>query len=323
MQMSRIARTALTVVALLAAACSPAPRPASLEPLPEATRTPSVAVTGQPPFSVGGSGQRTPSPEPGGSVSTIGPAPADNALRSWYYTPNSKHQVPAVPAAAAALLARYRGRYLGPDQRLVYLTFDAGYENGQTSRILDALARNGVKATFFVTESYVRANPDLVRRMVREGHVVGNHSATHPSMPSLAHDPAAFARELSRVEDAFSEVTGARLAHVFRPPKGEYSALSLYRTAALGYESVFWGFAHRDWVVDDQPPVDVTVRRMLDGSHPGAIYLLHAVSSSDADGRAGRGHRRAQEAGLRVRRAREVTACGKRDADTASARHRT
>lgn len=210
--------------------------------------------------------------------------PADNTTISWYYTPNSKHQVPAIPAAAATLLARYRGRYVGPDPRRVYLTFDAGYENGQTPRILDALARNRIKATFFVTESYVRANPGLVRRMLREGHVVGNHSATHPSMPSLARDPAAFARELTRVEDAFAEVTGgARLASIFRPPKGEYSALSLYRTAALGYESVFWSFAHRDWVVDDQPPVDVTVRRLLDGSHPGAIYLLHAISSSDAD----------------------------------------
>ncbi|MCL4078310.1 polysaccharide deacetylase family protein [Coriobacteriia bacterium Es71-Z0120] len=284
-QHGRTVLGALTLIALLlAAACSPAPWRAPIEPLPDATGEPAAVVTSEQPGIGGVTRQRTPSPEPDGSVTEIGPAPADNSLRSWYYTPNAKHQVPAVPAAASALLDRYRGRYVGPDPRRVYLTFDAGYENGQTSHILDALARNHVKATFFVTESYVRANPDLVRRMVREGHAVGNHSATHPSMPSLANDPAAFAREMTRVEDAFAEVTGgARLARVFRPPKGEYSALSLYRTAALGYESVFWSFAHRDWVVDDQPPVDVTVRRILDGSHPGAIYLLHAVSSSDAD----------------------------------------
>lgn len=281
---------ALAALALVVAAgCSHISPPVAVEPLPEATGAPSVVLTGQPALDGGSAPGRTPSAEPGdsgstsGSGSSLGSAPSDNTVRSWYYTPNTQHRPPAVPSAASALLARYRGRYLGPDRRLVYLTFDAGYENGQTARILDALARNGVKATFFVTESYVRANPELVRRMVREGHVVGNHSATHPSMPSLARDAAAFARELSRVEDAFAEVTGARLAHVFRPPKGEYSALSLYRTAALGYESVFWSFAHRDWVVDDQPPVDVTVKRILDGSHPGAIYLLHAVSSSDAD----------------------------------------
>lgn len=204
-------------------------------------------------------------------------------MKSWYYTPNDRHQPPAIPSSAKSALARYRGRYLGPDPKLVYLTFDAGYENGQTSRILDALARNGVHATFFVTESYIRANPDLIKRMVREGHAVGNHSATHPSMPSLAGDPNAFARQLTRVEGAFFEVTGARLARLFRPPKGEYSTLSLYRTAALGYESVFWSFAHRDWITDDQPTVEVTVRRILDGSHPGAIYLLHSVSSSNAD----------------------------------------
>jgi peptidoglycan-N-acetylmuramic acid deacetylase len=281
----RLTGATLAAVALLfAAACSPAPWRARIEPLPDATGAPPAVVTSEQPGIGGITRQRTRAPEPDGAAEELGPAPADNSLRSWYYTPNAKHQVPAVLAAASALLDRYRGRYVGPDPRRVYLTFDAGYENGQTPRILDALARNRVKATFFVTESYARANPDLVRRMVREGHAVGNHSATHPSMPSLAHDPAAFARELTRVEDAFAEVTGgARLARVFRPPKGEYSALSLYRTTALGYESVFWSFAHRDWVVDDQPPVDVTVRRILEASHPGAIYLLHAVSSSDAD----------------------------------------
>lgn len=273
----------LALVLALAVGCSPIEPHVTVKPLPEATGSPSVVVTGEPLVAGGGARQHTPGVSPGSTVSSFGPAPSDNAVHGWYYTPNARHDPPAVPPAASAMLARYHGRYLGPNPRLVYLTFDAGYENGQTSRILDALARNGVKATFFVTESYVRANPGLARRMVREGHIVGNHSATHPSMPTLTGDRAAFARELTRVEAAFAEVTGARLARIFRPPKGDYSALSLYRTASLGYESVFWSFAHRDWVTDDQPPVDVTVRRILEGSHPGAIYLLHAVSSSDAD----------------------------------------
>lgn len=253
--------------------------------LPEATPTPPSIVVSETVLQPMNPSQRLPSPLPGTQKEEggLGAPPSDNAVKGWYCTPNDQHLPPAIPSSAKALLDRYRGRYLGPDPKVVYLTFDAGYENGQTTRILDALARSGVRATFFVTESYIRANPDLVRRMAREGHVVGNHSATHPSMPTLAHDPTAFERELTRVENAFLETTGARLARVFRPPKGEYSALSLYRTAALGYETIFWSFAHRDWVTDDQPPVETTVRRILDGSHPGAIYLLHAVSSSNAD----------------------------------------
>jgi peptidoglycan-N-acetylmuramic acid deacetylase len=209
------------------------------------------------------------------------PAPADNTARGWWYIPNTTHTVPSVASGAVDLLATYGGRYIGPDPALVYLTIDQGYEIGNTPAILDALTRNDVHATFFVTESYVRNNPDLVRRMVAEGHVVGNHSATHPSMPTLADDPAAFASQFTRTEAAFTEVTGAQMASIFRPPAGEYSPLSLWMTQALGYESVFWSFAHRDWIVDDQPPVDVTIERILTGSHPGAIYLLHGVSSSD------------------------------------------
>ena len=144
-------------------------------------------------------------------------------------------------------------------ERVVYLTFDEGYENGFTGRILDALRTAGVQATFFVTGSYVRANPDLVRRMADEGHVVANHTDGHPSLPSLALDQAAFKRELVAVEEAYREATGEQLARLLRPPMGQYSARSLCLTQRLGYQTVFWSFAHRDWIVDDQPAVDVTV----------------------------------------------------------------
>jgi peptidoglycan-N-acetylmuramic acid deacetylase len=102
-------------------------------------------------------------------------------------------------------------------------------------------------------------------------------------MPGLANDRKAFSDELSRTEAAFREVTGERMAKVFRPPMGEYSTRSVWLAGGLGYQTVFWSFAHRDWLVDDQPPVEVTLKRILDGSHPGAIYLLHGVSSSDTD----------------------------------------
>ncbi|MHB1017838.1 MAG: polysaccharide deacetylase family protein [Coriobacteriia bacterium] len=246
------------------------PVPGPLQPAEEPTVTPGPPVEPAAPVPVEPSPSTPQSPEP-----------TDSTSRSWYYTPNTAHHVPGVPDDAARLLAAYGGRYTGPDAHLVYLTFDQRYENCNTPAILDALARNGVKATFFVTGSYVQSNPDLVRRMVTEGHVVGNHTVSHPSLPDLVDDRAAFTAELSQTAALFREVTGAEMPHVMRPPMGEYSARSLWLTQQLGYESIFWGFAHRDWIVDDQPPVDVTIDRILRGSHPGAIYLLHGVSSSD------------------------------------------
>jgi peptidoglycan-N-acetylmuramic acid deacetylase len=224
---------------------------------------------------------------PSSSPSRISPTPsrscpADNGIRSWYYTPNDAHVTPAVPSDVKRLLRDYGGHYVGnTGERVVYLTFDEGYENGFTAQILDALADAGVEAAFFVTGSYVRNNPDLVRRMADEGHVVANHTDTHPSLPSLAFDAAAFGAELAATARAYENATGRRMARLLRPPAGEYSARSLCQTRRLGYETVFWSFAHRDWLVDEQPTVSTTLQRLLGGSHPGALYLLHAVSSSN------------------------------------------
>jgi peptidoglycan-N-acetylmuramic acid deacetylase len=276
----------LVVLAIAAAAsgCArgPAPAPSPVPPAPATTSsvTPTVPVTSTTTPAPTATPAPRPAPTPGKPAPST-TAPADNKTRSWYYLPNSTHRVPAVASGAKKMLATFGGRYTGPDSHRVYLTFDQGYENGNTPHILDALARNGVKATFFVTASYVKSQPALVRRMVREGHVVGNHSATHPSMPSLAKDRAAFKAELTKTADAFRKATGKRISAIFRPPAGAYSPLSLWLTWSLGYETVFWSFAHRDWITDDQPPVKVTLKRILDRSHPGAIFLLHGVSSSD------------------------------------------
>lgn len=244
----------------------PTPEPAAV-PTPEAPVKPTPAPSSDPV-------KTAPTPE--------APAkPTDNKTRSWWYTANDTHAVPSAAPGASALLKTYGGRYTGPNRGKVYLTFDQGYEAGFTPDILDALKRNQVRATFFVTDSYIRNNRALVRRMVNEGHVVGNHSATHPSMPDLTRSYAEFKAEFTLTEDAFRDATGHEMVKLFRPPRGEYSALSLWRTQRLGYESVFWSFAHRDWLLDDQPPVDVTIDRILRGSHPGAIYLLHGVSASD------------------------------------------
>lgn len=192
--------------------------------------------------------------------------------------------LPAIPAAGARLLREYGARYAGnTKEKVVYLTFDEGYENGFTRKILDALRAADVTATFFVTGAYVRDNPALVRRMVADGHVVANHTYNHASLPSLAPDLAAFASEITATERAFRSATGCEMGRFLRPPAGEYSALSLCLTQRLGYMTVFWSFAHRDWLVDDQPPVSLTIERILEGSHNGAIFLLHAVSRSDTE----------------------------------------
>jgi|GEM_PF-2353489 len=268
----------LLLTPLLSAGCDRGVLPGPLEPLPEASRERTEPDPGPDGAPAPAPAPLKPTPVEPDPPST--PEPDDDAVHGCYYTANAAHAVPAVPAEARRLLDAYGGRYIGTDAGVVYLTFDEGYENGHAPAFLDTLARAGVKATFFVTESYIRNNPALVRRMADEGHVVGNHTATHPSLPSLADDRNAFAEDLSLTEDAYEAATGRPMARVMRPPMGEYSARSLWLTQQLGYESVFWSFAHRDWLVDDQPPVDVTVKRLLDGSHPGAIHLLHALSAS-------------------------------------------
>jgi peptidoglycan-N-acetylmuramic acid deacetylase len=207
-----------------------------------------------------------------------------NTTRSWYFQPTGAGSAPTIPSDVAAIVQGRKALWrIATDERVIYLTFDQGYEAGFTGRILDTLREKGVRATFFLTGSYVRDEPGLVRRMVAEGHLVGNHTQTHPSLPALAGDMAAYTDEYRSVEREYRRVTGENLARFERPPRGEYSERTLCMTRALGYTSVMWSFAHRDWLLDDQPPVDVTYQRIVDGAHPGAIMLLHSVSRSNTD----------------------------------------
>lgn len=219
-------------------------------------------------------------PAPPGDISQC--AGLVNALRSWYYQPAGAGSVPSIPSDVAGIVQRQGALWRVPtSERVVYLTFDQGYEAGYTARILDTLRDKGVRATFFLTGAYLRDEPGLVRRIAAEGHLVGNHTRTHPSLPSVAGDVDAFTEEYRAVERAYRDVTGKTLARFERPPRGEYSERTLCMVRALGYASVMWSFAHRDWLVDDQPPVDVTYQRIVDGAHPGAVMLLHSVSESN------------------------------------------
>lgn len=165
------------------------------------------------------------------------------------------------------------------DEKVIYLTFDQGYENGYTAGILDTLEEKGVKATFFVVGDYARRNGDLVQRMIDEGHTVGNHSMSHYSMPGLSQNECA--EEISSLHDYVKESFGYEMT-LFRPPMGEYSEASLKYTQDCGYESVLWSFAYCDWNVDSQPDPAAAKEKIISSAHCGAVYLLHSVSATNA-----------------------------------------
>lgn len=207
-----------------------------------------------------------------------------NQKFGWGFKPNTTHVAPEISSSTKLLLEKYSGYYVGDtSSQVIYLTFDEGYENGYTPKILDVLKDNNVKAAFFVTRPYILKNPELIKRMVDEGHTVCNHSSKHPSMPSVANDIEVFKSEFKDTEDAFREITGKEMPKFFRPPMGEFSEKTLYLTHSLGYKTILWSFAHKDWLVNEQPSVETTIQRVLDRSHNGEIMLLHAVSKSNTD----------------------------------------
>ncbi|MFL0246892.1 delta-lactam-biosynthetic de-N-acetylase [Candidatus Clostridium stratigraminis] len=204
--------------------------------------------------------------------------------RNWFFQPKKDGSPSGEPPDVLELLKSYSGYYLGDtSKKIIYLTFDEGYENGYSAKILDSLKANNVKAAFFVTTDYIKRNPDLIKRMSTEGHLVCNHSTTHPSMAQSAmKDKVKFENEFANCEKAFEEVTSTKMPKFFRPPMGKYSELSLYYTQALGYKSIFWSFAYKDWLPDNQPSIEAAKKIIMERTHNGGIFLLHAVSKTNA-----------------------------------------
>lgn len=202
-------------------------------------------------------------------------------LLRWGIARKTEHKTPDADPGTPALLKKYGGIYLGDTSiKKIYLTFDEGYENGYTGKILDALRDNNVKAVFFITGPYLKEHQDLVRRMVEEGHEVGNHSIHHPSLPSLWGDQ--LEEEVLGLDRAFYEKFGKHMKYL-RPPKGEYSERTLAVTQKLGYRNVFWSFAYDDWYRDRQRGADYAVSIVDRNLHNGAVLLLHAVSKDNAE----------------------------------------
>ncbi len=180
-------------------------------------------------------------------------------------------------------LAWYDAYFVGEDsEKVIYLTFDCGYENGNTEAILDALEKHDVPATFFVVGHYLETAPDLVKRMVAEGHMVGNHTYHHPDMSAIS-SPEAFQKELDDVADSFYEITGTRLAPYYRPPQGKADAENIRMAQQLGYSTIFWSLAYVDWDTENQPSHEAAFDKLTSRIHPGAIVLLHNTSRTNGE----------------------------------------
>lgn len=208
-----------------------------------------------------------------------GPGPVRNHSRAEYAVGEQK------------AFEKYAANFIAPDNNCIYLTFDCGYEYTATApdgtpyrvteHILNTLKEKNVKAVFFITMDYAKKQPDLVQRMINEGHVVGNHSKTHPSagMPSCSIDK--MVDEIMSLHNYVLETFNYEMT-LFRPPTGAFSVRSLAVTQSLGYKTVHWSFAYQDWYTDNQPDVATALQTVKDRSHSGAIYLLHAVSTTNA-----------------------------------------
>lgn len=178
------------------------------------------------------------------------------------------------------LYGKYGAIFVGdPSGKKVTLTFDLGYENGYTEKILDVLREKQVKAIFFLTGDYLHAEPDIVRRIIDDGHILGNHTVKHKCQPELSIADAA--AEITALHDEVAATFRYEM-ELFRPPEGAFSERSLAIAQALGYKSIFWSFAYVDWKVDAQPEPSAALDKLAGALHPGAIYLLHAVSSTNA-----------------------------------------
>lgn len=182
---------------------------------------------------------------------------------------------------SAEELQEYDAYYVGDTgKKTIYLTFDCGYENGNTEKILDALKKHNASGTFFVVGNFLETAPDIVKRMTDEGHLVGNHTYHHPDMSKIG-DLASFQKEMDDVSNLFGEITGKEMHKLYRPPQGKYNVENLKMAQELGYHTFFWSLAYVDWYQDQQPTAEEAFQKLLPRIHPGAIVLLHSTSSTN------------------------------------------
>ena len=209
---------------------------------------------------------------------------ADEA-QSWYCVRNKDHKQPIV-GSDLTWVENYGGYYIdhahGDDteDKVVYLTFDAGYENGNVAKILDIMKEKQVTGAFFVLEHLVCENGELVSRMINEGHLICNHTANHPDVTKLK-DMEAFKKELQALEEVYRDKFGKEMSKYFRPPEGRFNRRSLEYAQKLGYKTIFWSFAYADWDNNSQMSVQAAKDKILGNIHNGAVILLHPTSDTN------------------------------------------
>lgn len=185
--------------------------------------------------------------------------------------------------ATVETMKGYNAYYMAEgEEKVLYLTFDCGYENGNTAPILDALKKHSAPATFFVVGHFLESAPDIARRMVEDGHTVGNHTYHHPDMSKIA-DETAFRKEMNDVSVLFYEITGTEMTMYYRPPQGKYSVENLQMAKDMGYSTFFWSLAYVDWNQEGQPSHDEAMSKLMGRIHPGAIVLLHSTSKTNGE----------------------------------------
>ena len=220
----------------------------------------------------------------GAFAATVIPAVPASADGNWGLSFQQEGK-PPVANATADELKQYNAWYADlSGEKVIYLTFDAGYENGNTPSILDALKKHQVPAAFFVVGNYLETSPDLVKRMISEGHIVANHTYHHPDMSKIS-DRESFAKELSSPEAPYTEIkiTGETMRKYYRPPQGKYSESNLKMAKEMGYHTFFWSLAYVDWYENKQPTHEEAFKKLLGRIHPGAIVLLHSTSKTNGE----------------------------------------
>lgn len=206
----------------------------------------------------------------------------NSGSESWGLGFGQEGQAPTGNATADELKS-YNAYYIGnQDEKIIYLTFDAGYENGNTPVILDALKKHNVTATFFIVGNYMETSPDLVKRMIAEGHIVGNHTYHHPDASTIVSKEK-FNQEVTKLADLYEEVIGQPMTKFYRPPQGKYSLENLKLAKEMGYSTFFWSLAYVDWYQDKQPTKEEAFSKLLKRIHPGAVVLLHSTSKTNAE----------------------------------------
>lgn len=198
----------------------------------------------------------------------------------WYVKNNTEHKRPSLEGELT-VIDNYSAAYLGKDEKVIYLTFDAGYENGNVEKILDVLNKHNAKGAFFILENLIKRDTELVKRMANEGHLVCNHTAKHKDM-SLVNNKEEFEKELVSLENIYTEYTGNTLAKFYRPPEGSFNENNLKYAEECGYKTVFWSFAYADWDNNKQPDCEKAMDKILDHIHNGEIMLLHPTSATNA-----------------------------------------